>query len=202
MTRLTALDDGTYYHDETLRGARFGRYFDRVIYLPDFDQEPLDQTEALYVTSRSNPNLLRRHETRLRRYLADGGTLVVMGECEAHTWLPLSWTYTETNFWWWLEPGASLGLSNPAPDHPLMERMALRDATWHYHGYFTPATGATSIVDCAEGGSILLEDRTNFGAGRLLATTLDPCYHHGSFFMPAATRFLDRFLPWLRDTIA
>ena len=35
-------------------------------------------------------------------------------------------------------------------------------------------------------------------AGRLIVSTLDPFYHHGSNFMPATTRFLDGFLPWAR----
>jgi len=25
-------------------------------------------------------------------------------------------------------------------------------------------------------------------------------YHHGSYFMPAASRFLRGFLPWLKDS--
>jgi len=29
---------------------------------------------------------------------------------------------------------------------------------------------------------------------------LDPFFHHGTYFMPAATRFLDGFLPWLRES--
>ena len=33
---------------------------------------------------------------------------------------------------------------------------------------------------------------------RLIVSTLDPFYHHGSNFMPATTKFLDGFLPWAR----
>jgi hypothetical protein len=35
--------------------------------------------------------------------------------------------------------------------------------------------------------------------GRMVVTSLDPFYHHGSHFMPATTRFLDGFLPWVRE---
>ncbi|WP_395021680.1 hypothetical protein [Dongia sp.] len=38
-------------------------------------------------------------------------------------------------------------------------------------------------------------------AGRIVLTSLDPFYHHGSYFMPAATRFLDGFLPWMREEL-
>ena len=33
----------------------------------------------------------------------------------------------------------------------------------------------------------------------LIVTSLDPMFHVGSNFMPAAARFLERFLPWLRE---
>lgn len=197
MARIAALDGGTYYHDESLRGPRYARFFDRLIYLPELKNASLDGIDALIVTCRSNPDLLRPAADRLTDYLRGGGTLVAMGECEAHTWLPLEWTPTPTNFWWWLEPGADPGLRVASPDHSLFQAMSLADATWHYHGHYRTPPGAASLIDCAEGGSILLDDRTNHGPGRLIATTLDPFYHHGSFFMPAATRFLDRFLPWL-----
>lgn len=35
----------------------------------------------------------------------------------------------------------------------------------------------------------------------MIVTSLDPVYHHGSRFMPATTRFLDRFLPNLRGLL-
>ena len=37
--------------------------------------------------------------------------------------------------------------------------------------------------------------------GRMIVTSLDPCYHHGSHFMPATTRFLAAFLPALRAVV-
>ncbi|HET8726004.1 MAG TPA: hypothetical protein VFO41_00725 [Alphaproteobacteria bacterium] len=201
MARMAALDGGTYYHDESLRGQRFRGYFERTIYLPDLAQAPLGDLDALIVTCRSNPDFLRASADRLRNFLESGKTLVAMGECEAHTWLPLDWTPTPTNFWWWLDSGADPGLRIAAHEHPLFRTMSLADATWHHHGFFRPASGAVSLIDRAEGGSILLEDKANFGPGRLIAMTLDPFYHHGSFFMPAATRFLDKFLPWLSETL-
>jgi hypothetical protein len=74
--------------------------------------------------------------------------------------------------------------------------MTLADATWHFHGYFAPPPGARSLIDLVGGGSILYDDTESYG-GRAIVTSLDPFYHHGSHFMPATTRFLDRFLSWL-----
>lgn len=50
---------------------------------------------------------------------------------------------------------------------------------------------------------MLYADGHSWRGGRLVVTSLDPFYHHGSHFMPATTRFLDRFLPnlvaWTRQ---
>jgi hypothetical protein len=48
-------------------------------------------------------------------------------------------------------------------------------------------------------GALLIDDTSSYAPGRLIAMTLDPCYHHGSHFMPATTTFLNGFLPALRD---
>jgi|TARA_R100000908_G_C3643589_1_gene78648 hypothetical protein len=52
-------------------------------------------------------------------------------------------------------------------------------------------------MDVGDLGSVLYDD-TVTTPGRMIVTTLDPMYHHGSHFMPATTRFLDGFLPWLK----
>ena len=64
-----------------------------------------------------------------------------------------------------------------------------------------PPPGARSVIDKLGQGSILYEDCVST-PGRMLVTSLDPCYHHGSYFMPATTRFLRGFLPWLQDYTA
>jgi len=84
-----------------------------------------------------------------------------------------------------------------APDHPLFDHVTLADATWHYHGHFAPPPGARSLIDVGTEGSVLYEDRVTTN-GTLIVTALDPMYHHGSHFMPATTRFLDGFLPFLK----
>ncbi len=111
-------------------------------------------------------------------------------------WLPrLSLVTVPTDWWWWLTPGAELGVRIVRPDHPLMRGLGDRDASWHLHGWFAIPPGAETLIADRDGHPVLFVDEANHGAGRLVATTLDPCYHHGSHFMPATTRFLDRFLP-------
>lgn len=65
----------------------------------------------------------------------------------------------------------------------------------------SPATVAVTAGEDAGGdaGCLLYDDRVS-APGRLIVSTLDPFYHHGSHFMPATTRFLDGFLAWTDAT--
>lgn len=195
---IAALDAGTYYHHRTFHTPELMPYFDRHLYLPELDDAALAGCDALIVSCRTNPDLLVPHRERFARFLAAGKTLVAMGETGAHRWLDgVRWTDCEVNFWWWKTPGADSGLRLAQPAHPLFSHLTLADATWHQHGTFTPPPGARSLIDKAGAGSVLYEDRHST-PGRLIVTSLDPMYHHGSYFMPAASRFLRGFLPWLK----
>lgn len=195
---IAALDAGTYYHHRTFHTPELMPYLDRHLYLPELDDAALAGCDALIVSCRTNPDLLVPHRERFARFLAAGKTLVAMGETGAHRWLDgVRWTDCEVNFWWWKTPGADSGLRLAHPAHPLFSHLTLADATWHQHGTFTPPPGARSLIDKAGAGSVLYEDRHST-PGRLIVTSLDPMYHHGSYFMPAASRFLRGFLPWLK----
>lgn len=195
---IAALDAGTYYHHRTFHTPELMPYLDRHLYLPELDDAALAGCDALIVSCRTNPDLLVPHRERFARFLAAGKTLVAMGETGAHRWLDgVRWTDCEVNFWWWMTPGADSGLRLAHPAHPLFSHLTLADATWHQHGTFTPPPGARSLIDKAGAGSVLYEDRHST-PGRLIVTSLDPMYHHGSYFMPAASRFLRGFLPWLK----
>lgn len=195
---IAALDAGTYYHHRTFHTPELMPYLDRHLYLPELDDAALAGCDALIVSCRTNPDLLVPHRERFARFLAAGKTLVAMGETGAHRWLDgVRWTDCEVNFWWWKTPGADSGLRLAHPAHSLFSHLTLADATWHQHGTFTPPPGARSLIDKAGAGSVLYEDRLST-PGRLIVTSLDPMYHHGSYFMPAASRFLRGFLPWLK----
>lgn len=197
--RLVALDGGTYYHRESLCGDRYRRFFDDVWYAPELAGRPLDGVDCLLVTDRINPRLMIAARDPVAAFLRRGGFVVAMGETHPEHWLPsIDWHYRPTNFWWWRTPGATQGLVAPAPLHGLMRAMTVDDANWHYHGVFRPPPGTeVAIALEGDGGALLYDDQVTT-PGRMLVTSLDPFFHHGSNFMPATTRFLDRFLPWLR----
>lgn len=204
---LAVLDGGTFYHHETIYGERYRHLFDRVIYALEFQPSQLAGIDVLIVPDRLNPDLLRRHGRDLLDFLAGGKTLVVLGETEVDRWLPgARWSPRPTNFWWWLEKGAQPPQILARPEHELFRFLPFKDTIWHFHGVLFPPQGAEALIVVPpdpegrdEGGALLYEDRVTT-RGRLIVSTLDPFYHHGSHFMPAATRFLDGFLAWAHVT--
>lgn len=198
--RIAAVDGGTYYHHATFNDPALRPYFERLIYAPELSTAVLDDIDILYVSARQDPELMVAAAPRIRQFLNAGKTVVALGESQSERWLPgVQWFPREVNFWWWLTPGADSRLRNAQPGHTLWEYINLPDATWHQHGFFIPPQGGRSVIDHTDGGSIFYED-TVTTPGRMVLTTLDPCYHHGSYFMPATTRFLQGFLPWLCGT--
>jgi hypothetical protein len=196
--RIAATDGGTSYHDVALSDPRWAACIDARLYLPELSRTDLSAFDVLIVTCRSNPAFLVPEASRLAAFLDAGKTVVAFAETEPQRWLPnVCKKPVAANYWWWLKPDADSGLRVAAPQHPLLQAVPLADMTWHHHARFRPPSGAVSLVDHVDGGSVFYEDRVST-RGRLLIAGLDPFYHHGSYFMPATTRFLDGFLHWIR----
>lgn len=193
---LTAIDGGTYYHHRTLYEPPFSKFFRNIIYVKDMKRIGFKTATTLFLPCRLNAGLLAQHREALSQFMEKGGTLVAMGETFPERWLTgITAHAMETNFWWWLEPGADLGVrfTGASELEQYVEESAL---SWHLHGTYTLAPAQRALV-VADGRPIVFDEQR--GRGRLIATSLDPCYHHGSHFMPATTAFLEGFLPWLCD---
>ncbi|WP_349369120.1 hypothetical protein [Salinarimonas sp.] len=194
--RLIATTCGTHYHIETFEGDRAPLVWD-VVVPPERLAEVLHPEDTLFVPCRSPAQRLIAVAETIRAHLDGGGAVVAMGESRSDLWLPhVAFTPRPTNWWWWLEPGAELGVEVTAPDHPLLADLEPRDVIWHLHGHFDPPAGSEVLVRDAEGRALLYVDTVSTN-GRMVVTSLDPCFHHGSHFMPATTRFLAGFLPAL-----
>jgi len=158
---------------------------------------------ALMIPCRTPGHRLAPHKEALDRYIRDGGLLFVMGETNPDLFLNgLRFTPEPTNFWWWREPGLDLGVKVERPSHQALLGLTAKDCAWHVHGTLSVPKGGDVLLSWhptrqvsanGEAGALMVD--YPLGKGRVLVTSLDPIYHHGSGFMPATTRFLKRFLP-------
>jgi hypothetical protein len=196
--RLLAINAGAAYQIEAVEG-RYRFFFDAAIPPEEIGSTDLSAFDAVIALCRTPAFRMEPHRDRLRRYLDGGGTVIAMGECHSERWLPgISFEPCETNFWWWLEPGGDLGTRIARPEHALFRRLGEADIRWHLHGFFEPPAGAEVLAVGPGERPILYVDEVTTG-GRMVVTSLDPFFHHGHHFMPATTRFLDGFMPWVRE---
>jgi len=196
--RVCFVEGGTYFHHRTLHTPEFAPYLQMHRHVLDLTPDDFAAADTLVFCCDTRGDLIARHRNAIALFLEQGKTVVAMGNTNPQQWLPqVRWTdCPPTNFWWWITPGADSGLRLVWPEHSLFNYISLADATWHQHGSFAVPEGARSLIDKEACGSVLYED-SHSTPGRLIVTSLDPCYHHGSYFMPATTRFLRGFLPWL-----
>ncbi|MCR6636674.1 hypothetical protein [Devosia sp.] len=201
---VAIIDGGQHYHHDSITREPFKDFFDHVIYLRDVAKTDLSAFDILIIPCRTNAYYLAPLSGQLQAFLRGGGTLVAMGETFPDTWLPgIGFRSMPTNFWWWLTPGADLGLRMTDPSHAICRYLGKDDVTFHLHGAFEPLhPNQKSLVETSEGECQMFEDVISYAPGRLVATTLDPFFHHGAFFMPATTRMLAGMLHWLIDTEA
>lgn len=198
---ILVVHPGAYYHIESFESPRYAGHFDMLVRPEDMPETDLSAHNVVLIPCRTPADRMQAHRAQLQAYLDGGGTIVATGESESQLFLPgIAFMPQPTNFWWWLTPGADLGVRIAAPEHALFERLAQRDITWHLHGWFDPPDGVEVLAVNGEGKPILYVDDVTT-AGRMVITSLDPFFHHGSHFMPATTRFLDGFLPWMRSEL-
>jgi hypothetical protein len=199
LRRVAAVYGGSAPHHRTLHEPKYRKWLADVIYLLDLPDTDLDAYDALVIPERLHQGRLAEASEAVLGLLDRGGTVVAFGGGEHPPgWLPgLHFEHQPTNFWWWREPGATLGLVATAPEHSLFRHLTMADVTWHHHGVLHPPDGAETVIGLeGRDGAILYVDRVST-AGTLVTATLDPISHFGSYFMPASERFLEGFLPWL-----
>ena len=195
---LAAVYGGSAPHHRALTTPKYARHLTGGLrYLPELADTDLTGLDGLIIPERLHYGLLMRAADRVLELLDAGGTVFAFAGGEpVPEFLPgVRCEPRPTNYWWWLEPGADLGLHSPSPEHALFDYVTLRDCTWHFHGVLDPPDGAEVLVALPSGEALLYVDRVST-PGTLVVATLDPMSHYGSHFMPATERFLDGFLPW------
>lgn len=200
MKKLLALYGGSSQHHRTLFESKYKKYFSEIVYLLDLPKVDLASYDGLLIPSRISKNVLRKSMNSILQFLNDGKLIVSLGEDPSH-WLPgVNWEFRPTNFWWWLGPEARSGIKSTKPEHDLFKYVTLENATWHYHGIFHPPVGSDTLIGTEDGETIFYIDKIST-VGTMVITSLDPDFHFGSYFMPAAERFLDGFLPYISERL-
>jgi len=198
--RIAFLYGGSHAQLATLADPALAPYRMRPVHLRTGGLGDLDDADVVVVADRLRPDLLTQWTETIIGCVDRGATVLIFGENNVGQWLPgVREQSRPTVFWWW-RTGEDHRLRRRAPEHPAWEFFSERSVIWHYHGVLEPAPGAVSLVDLhtedgSRDGSILYIDELTT-AGRLLVTTMDPVYHHGSGFMPGATQLLYSALYW------
>lgn len=200
---LAAVYGGSAQQYRTLTEPKYAVHLTGgLIYLPELADTDLTAYRGLLIPERLHRGLLTRAADRIVELLDAGGMVIAFSGGEPiPEFLPgVRWQHRATNYWWWLEPDADLGVRLAAVAHPLFQRLTLQDCTWHYHGVLEPPDGAQVLVELITGEALLYVDQVST-AGTIVVSTLDPISHYGGYFMPATERFLDAFLPWVAGTV-
>ncbi|MCC9175756.1 hypothetical protein [Arthrobacter sp. zg-Y179] len=204
--RIGLLHCGTFQPLRTLADPALAPYRLESVYLPDADPAVLADLEVVIVSDRLHQGQLARFVPAILAALQDPSkTVIVLGENKVEQWLPgVGYSFRPTVFWMW-RTGEDNGTRLRLPEDPMWEFLTPWSVSWHHHGLLHPRPGARSLVvmeeDGAESGSLLYVDEVNQPA-RLLVTTMDPVYHHGSGFMPGASQLLYSLLRWVTATHA
>lgn len=183
----------------------FREYIDDELYLRTLDRVDLADYRAVVIPDFSNQDLLRRHARQISDYLSNDGFLIVFEPNRMDEWLDaveVQWFSRETEDWkWWMKPGGRMEAYQPEPLHPMAQAIPLKDMCWHFFGAFRLPVGAIPILNLDNDEGCLIYDQKVGRNGRLIASTVDPHTHHGRRFMPATTRFLHGFYPWLKAEV-
>lgn len=180
----------------------FAFYLDDMIYLRELETHDLGQYAAVIVPDGTDCVAIRRYADQLNAYVRMGGFLIIFHCKDIHEWIDvvdLVWQPINTKDWlWWTRPNPTLEIKEPTPRHPLNDVIPVADMSWHWFGAFELHPAGRSALNIEDdSGSLLLDFPELEGGGRLMVSTLDPHVHNGERFMPATTRFLKAFYPWL-----
>jgi len=180
----------------------FTHQLDDMLYLRELDRHDLNRYAAVVVPDGTDRVELARHAAQFNAYVRNGGFLAIFGAKGVQDWIDvvkLGLREIDARDWlWWQKPNPYLEIRQPEPRHPISEVISLQDMSWHWFGVFDLHPQGVSALNLDDdSGSLLIDFQKLEGGGRLILSTLDPHVHNGERFMPATTRFLRQFYPWL-----
>lgn len=201
--RMAMLHCGSHAQLATLADPALEPYGIRPVHVRTGSALDLDDADVVIVADRIRTDLLTSWAPTLRTCAEAGASLVILGENSVGTWWPGAHEQTRPTIFWWWRTGEDSRIRRTHTDHPGAGWFADKALIWHYHGVLTPPEGAQSVVDLLTpdgdpDGSLLYLDEVST-PGRVMVTSMDPVYHHGSGFMPGATQLLYSALRWASE---
>lgn len=195
------IHSGSFYHLACLQDPALRAWDIVECYARDIKAKDLDRFDALFLADRQHPGIMDFLAPFIIDYLQLGGRRAFIGaENHIETWLPgVSAEARTTNYWSW-RTGEDAGQRPRNTSHYLWNYLDNESTVWHYHGVLFPPAHAVSLVGLDEGmeceGSLLYYDDCSYPSA-LVASTMDPSFHHGLGFMTGATQLLYRIIRWL-----
>lgn len=201
--RMAMLHCGSHAQLATLADPALEPYGIRPVHARTGSTTDLDDADVVVVADRIRTDLLTPWAPVLRARAEAGATVVILGENSVGTWWPGAREQARPTIFWWWRTGEDSRIRRTDSGHPGAGWFADKALIWHYHGVLEPPEGAESLVDLhtsggERDGSLLYIDEVST-PGRVLVTTMDPVYHHGSGFMPGATQLLYSALRWASE---
>ena len=201
---ILAVHPGTYYHIESLEGSRYRGMFDALARPEDLGDIDLGAFDAILVPCRTPASRMTPHKRLLADFL-DAGGYRHRNRREREPVLAAGYQLFAAGHQFLVVAGRRAPISGCASSSPSIrcsKRIEQGDLTWHLHGWFEAPEGAEVLAVNGDGKPIFYIGRGDDRRPDDSDHASIPFYHHGSHFMPATTRFLDGFLPWLRETFA
>lgn len=201
--RMAMLHCGGHAQLATLADPALQPYGIRSVHARTAPADALDDADVVVVADRIRTDLLTPWAPAVRARAEAGATVVILGENSVGDWWPDAREQVRPTIFWWWRTGEDSRIRRTDTDHPGAAWFADKALIWHYHGVLDPPEGAVSLVDLhtpdgERDGSLLYIDEVST-PGRVLVTTMDPVYHHGSGFMPGATQLLYSALRWASE---
>ena len=180
----------------------YSHWIDDLIYVHELPKINLNQYAAVIIACHTNGEFIAQHAEQINQYVRDGGFLIAFPVRGIDQWLDVvdvKWEDKRIEDWlWWTKADGYIELYQPTRDHSLFDFVNIEDMKWHWHGVFACGHTGLSLLNTENAHDSLIVDFPNLpNNGIGLLPTLDPHSHNGQRFMPAATRFVTGFYPWL-----
>ncbi|MDY3245382.1 hypothetical protein [Campylobacter sp.] len=200
MNKIIALNSGSSFHINSLTKGILSKELYKIPYLKELCKNDVKDADILWVSCTSPVDLLIEKKRIFIDYLQDGKTLVVTGRNDPHLWLEgIEEVQLPFNFWWWLDKNEQIDALKDDENAKIFNYIDFKDMLWHFHNGYKKLPNSSSAIKYKYDDKISIFQEASYMGGKLILSSLDPLFHHGSFFMPNATKLAIAMIKYLKD---